>query len=289
MQIVADRGMDISPEQTGGIDIHYLPLRIMLDGVTYVSGIDIQPEQFYQLLSKTESFPTTSQPSAGEFAELYRELAKTDPEILSVHISSGLSGTINAARAGAAMVPEANVTLVDSLTLSCPFGWQMEAALRGLREGWSLDRILIFMEEVRLKTIGIFTLSNLNYLVHGGRISHMKGLLASLLNIKPIITVSPEDGKYVLASQDMTFKRALQRIVSLVQEKYVGCTDLRVQLLHAYNPEGVEILHEKISQAFNCQWLPTVNVAPALGAHTGPSMVGLAAGPVELFAPWKKA
>src|SRR5512136_2225327 len=102
MQIVSDRGMDMSPEQMEGLDIHLVPLTLTLDGKSYRSGVDIQPDEFYQLLATTESFPTTSQPSPGDFAEIYRQLAATDPEILSIHISSGLSGTLNAAKAGAA-------------------------------------------------------------------------------------------------------------------------------------------------------------------------------------------
>src|SRR5512136_2845812 len=106
MQIVSDRGMDMMPEQMAGLDIHLVPLTFTLDGKTYRSGVDIQPDEFYRLLSGTESFPTTSQPSAGDFCDLYRKLAAADPEILSIHISSGLSGTINSARAGAGMAPE---------------------------------------------------------------------------------------------------------------------------------------------------------------------------------------
>jgi DegV family protein with EDD domain len=128
MQIVSDRGMDLAPSQWAGIEdiIHLAPLVITLDGVSYRSGVDIQQEEFYAKLAATESFPTTSQPSAGDFATLYREIAVTDPEIISIHISSGLSGTINAAREGARMVPEANVTFIDTLTLSGAEGWQVE-------------------------------------------------------------------------------------------------------------------------------------------------------------------
>ncbi len=118
MQIVTDSAADLSTAKLEELNIHTVPLSVQLDGKTYLSGVDLQPEEFYRLLSQTESFPTTSQPSPGDFATLYRELAQTDPEILSIHISSGLSGTLNAARSGAGMVPEAHVTffeLADSL------------------------------------------------------------------------------------------------------------------------------------------------------------------------------
>ncbi len=283
MQIVTDRGMDMAPEQMEGFNLHFAPLRIILNGQSYTSGVDIQHAEFYELLSKTESFPTTSQPSAGEFAALYRELAKKDADILSIHISSGLSGTINAARGGAEMIPEARVTIVDSKTLSCPFGWQVEAAARALKAGWTLDKILALMDRIRAEAHGMFTLSNLNYLIHGGRISHIKGLMASLLNIKPIIAVNKESGKYDSLAQEITIKRALLKLVDLIAGMYAEGSQLRVQLLHGDNLPAIETLKDLLEKRFDCHWLPTVAVAPVLGAHTGPSLVGLSVSLNSLF------
>jgi DegV family protein with EDD domain len=184
MQILTDRAMDLAPEQLEGYSIRIAPLSLTLNGVTYRSGVDIQPAEFYRLLGETESFPTTSLPSAGEFANIYREMAHEDPEILSIHVSSGLSGTLSSAQAGAAMVPEAKVTFFDSLTLSCPLGWQVEAALHTLKAGWALNDILDLLVAMREKAHGIYTLPVLKYLIHGGRISHLRGLVASVLSIK---------------------------------------------------------------------------------------------------------
>ena len=158
MQIVTDQGMDLSPEQSAGLDIHYVPLRITLDGKTFIGAEDIDYVTFYKMLQETNSFPTTSQPSPGDFADKYRQLAKNDPDILSIHLSSGLSGTINSARLGAEMVPEANVTVIDSKTLSCPLGWQVQAAALAIRAGWYLGDVLKLMDQIRIKTETIFTL-----------------------------------------------------------------------------------------------------------------------------------
>jgi DegV family protein with EDD domain len=139
MQIVTDSGTDLrlSPEEMGGLKVHVLPLIVTLEGRSYREGVDIQADEFYRLLAATDSMPVTSLPSAGSFAETYRRLSATDPEILSIHISSGLSGTVGAAQAGAALAPEANVTIVDTKTLSAAAGWQVEAAWRGAQAGWS--------------------------------------------------------------------------------------------------------------------------------------------------------
>ncbi len=284
MQIVTDRAMDAAPEQLAGLDIHYMPLEFTLDGKTYRSGIDIQPAEFYELLLSTEGMPSTSQPSAGQFAELYRSLAATDPDILSIHISSGLSGTVNAARLGAEMVPEANVTIVDTKTLSGAEAWQVLAAARAARAGWAKERILALVERIGQATDTMYTLATLTYLIHGGRISHIKGLLAQVLNIKPIIGVEKGEGKYVQLAQQRTLKKAILHIADLVATQHAPGSALRMQVLHGLNAEGAQMLHERLDAVFDCTWLPTGPIAPILGAHTGPGLVGVVFGPQAAFA-----
>ena len=284
MQIVSDRGMDIAPEQSAGLDIHLAPLTLTLEGKSYRSGVDIQPDEFYRLLAATEGYPSTSQPSPGEFADLYRRLAATDPDILSIHISSGLSGTCGAARAGAAMVPEAKVTIVDSKTLSGAQGWQVEAAARAAKAGWPLGRILDLLQRISAATDTAFTLPTLKYLIHGGRISHLKGLVASMLSIKPLIGVEKAGGTYVSLGQARTLKYAVLKLADHVAERYTPGSAMRVQIIDGNNAEGAAILHERMSGLFDCTWLPGSSVAPVLGAHTGPGLVGIVFGPQAAFA-----
>lgn len=283
MQIVTDQACDLSAPQREGLEINHVPMRFTLDGKTYTSGEDATVETFYDLLDQTDGFPTTSQPSSGEFADLYRTLAKTDPQILSIHVSSGLSGTMNSARAGAAMVPEAKVTFWDTKTLSCPEGWQVEAAARALKAGWPLARIFDLLEKISKSCEGIYTVDTLKYLIHGGRISHLKGLLASILKIRPIIGVEKESGKYYSLAQERTEKHSLEKIAEIVSRFYPVGTPLRVQLLHGKCPDALEILRDKMASMFECYWTPTANVAPILGAHTGKGVVGLSVGPADLF------
>ncbi len=284
MKIVTDRAMDLAPSQLKGLELTYAPLRFTIDGKSYSSGVDMQPDEFYEMLSKTDSFPTTSQPSSGEFAEIYRELAKSGEEILSIHVSSGLSGTMNSARLGAEMVPEAKVIFIDSHTLSCPLGWQVEAAARAVQAGWSVEKIKAKLAEISDKANGIYTLAELKYLIHGGRISHMKALVASVLNIKPIITVEKERGTYITVGQDFTLNKAIVKIADIVTKWYTGESKLRMQPLHGKNPEGAALLVEKMKERFELVLEPLTPIAPVLGAHTGPSMLGMAVGPASLFA-----
>ena len=283
MQIVTDRAADLSAEQLKRIKVHYVPMRLTLDGKTYASGEDISSEEFYDLLEQTDGFPTTSQPSAGEFAELYRKVAKDDPEILSIHVSSGLSGTLNSAQAAAEMVPEAKITFWDTKTLSAPEAWQVEVAALALEAGWPLEKIFDKLSVLAQKCEGLFTLDTLKYLIHGGRISHIKGLMASVLQIRPVIGVTKDTYKYYNLAQERTVKRAIQKIPEVVAGFYPEGTHLRVQLLHGKNPEGLAILREKMTGMFNCHFSPTVSVGPILGAHTGAGLIGMGVGPLDIF------
>lgn len=285
MQIVADTGMDmfLPPELMPEVEIHVVRHAITLDGKTYLSGLDIQPGELQELLSKTSSFPITSQPSAGDFAAMYKKLAATDPDILSIQMSSGLSGTVNAAKAGAEMTPEANVTIVDTKTLCAVVGWQVAAAARALKAGWSKEKIVALIERIGAASESIYTLDDLKYLIHGGRISHMKGLIASVLKLRPMIGVEKVGGTYAQLGTERSFDRAMKGLVEIMKKHHAPGTALRVQVLHAYNPPAVTKLREMIAPIFKCTFMPVGNMSPVLAAHTGPSMVGVAFAPLSTF------
>lgn len=281
MQIVTDSGMDLVPEQKAGLDITMIPLVLTLDGVSYRSGVDIEPDAFYEILAEAKGMPVTSQPSPGDFADIYRRLAQTDPDIVSVHISSGLSGTLNSAIQGAKLVPEANVACFDTKTLSGAEGWHVEGAARGAKAGWPMERVLAVLKQIRDVTDTVFTLPTLKYLIHGGRISHIKGLLASVLRIMPQIGVDKETGKYYQRGRARTFSRAVAGIPHLIAEVYPPGTPMRMQVLHANNYEGGEMLQDHLDKIFDCHFLPIGSIAPVLGAHTGPGLVGVAYAPLS--------
>lgn len=284
MQFVTDSGTDLSltSEQMSELNIHVVPLTVTLDGQSYREGLDIEPEEFYRLLDASDNLPVTSQPSPGDLVDVYRQLA-ADPEIISIHISSGLSGTVNAAQLAAELVPEAKITVIDTKTLSAAAGWQVEAAARAAKAGWSKEKILGLMENISSASDSLYTLKELKYLIHGGRISHMKGLIASLLNIKPLIGVEKEGGTYVQLGQVRTFKRAMAGLAEQMVKQHGLGSALRVQVRHSNNPEGAAVLHEEVDKRFDCTWLPIETISLVLGAHTGPSLVAAAFAPQSAF------
>jgi DegV family protein with EDD domain len=282
MQIVTDSATDTQMLKNDQLKVHIVPLKVSLGETSYRDGIDISADEFYKELDESGKLPITSQPSVGDFVEMYRKIAKEDPDILSIHLSSGLSGTVDSARAAAKLVPEANITIWDTKTLSAVSGWQVAAAFNAIKAGWSLDRILAKLEEMSASAHTFYTLKELKYLIHGGRISHMKGLVASVLQIKPFIGVDKITGKYIQAGQALSFANALNGLVDTISKTLPNIDSIKVQVVHTGNPEGAETLKEKINKAFKCSWLPTGQVSFVLGAHTGPTLVGVAFAPLNV-------
>ncbi len=284
MRIVTDSATDtgLLHDSYTNANITIVPLRVNLGEKNFQDG-DVEPDEFYIELEKSDVLPVTSQPSAGEFAKVYRKIAKKDPDILSIHISSGLSGTVNSALAAVKMVPEANVTIVDTKTLSAAAGWQVWAAAKGLKLGWSKEKILAKLEEIAAAASTFYTLKDLKYLIHGGRISHMKGLVASVLNIKPLIGVHKKLGNYTQEGQARSFKKAIDGLVKIMGKTILPKDKIRVLVVHTGNPEGAQTLRDKIDDVVNCEWLPNGQISFVLGAHTGTSMIGVGFAKASVF------
>lgn len=283
MKIVIDSGADLSPEFLQENHVEMVPLKVTITGKTYLSGVNLNPDQFYDLIESTDELPVTATPSVGEFVQVYEKLAQEDPEILSIHISSGLSGTYSTAVTAAEMVKNAEITVVDSLTLSAGYGWQVEAAIRAVKAGWSKSQVLPLIKRVAESTSATFTLPDLKYLIAGGRISHLKGLLASLLGIKPIIAVSKQDGKYYDKGKKRSFLKAVEAIPEIIQDQIAKGSAVRAQICHAGNLEGSHLLVEAMEKVFKCEWLEPCSIGPALGAHTGRGLIGVICAPAASF------
>lgn len=282
MKIVTDAAADMVVDLQQ-YPIYVIPLSFTIDGKSYRNGVDIDTPGFYRLLASAKDYPTTAQPAPGEFADLYRQIAATDPDILSIHVSEGLSGTINAARAGAPLVPEANITFWDSRTLSGALGWQVLAAARAIQAGWTKEQILAMLQKISDATDIIFTVDTLEYLIHGGRISHIQGLVANLLNIKPVIHVDKSTGKYAQLGRARTIKKAAKAMVEEVLKKHPAGAKMRIQVGHGDAVEISEMMKEELSAVFDCNFVPTMRIAPVLAAHTGPTMVGFVYAREDVF------
>jgi DegV family protein with EDD domain len=283
MIVVTDSAADLTRADIDEYQIKIAPLHIQFPEGG-VSAEEITPDEFYSRLKAMEpDIPTTSQPSAGSFAEMYRALAETDPDILSVHISSGLSGTLESARLGAQEVSGSNITLVDSLTLSGGQRFQVLAAAKGLRAGWGVPKILERLDHIRAATETIYTLETLVYLARGGRIGRVQALAGSILKLKPIIKVDKADGKYDTVGKERTMPKALQGIRQYLLGVYGAETPLHVSVMHGQFADQANILSDMLKEKLNVAKSEILRISPVLGVHTGPGIVGATVVPQELL------
>lgn len=284
MKIVTDCAADMPAAELKALGVIQAPLFIQFPEGE-VNSADLEADTFYDRLEAMRpAIPTTAQPSPGTFAELYQAAAKTDNEILSLHISSGLSGTLTSAQLGQAQAAEAStITVWDTLTLSGAQRFQVLAAAWAARAGWPLARIQARLVEIRAQSELLYTLDTLEYLARGGRIGRVQALAGALLNLKPIISVDHADGKYNTLGRARTLARAFTSIADHLHGLYAH-TPLWVTVLHGRFAAKAELMARELSQRLNIAKLETVRISPVLGVHTGPGIVGVAAVPFQLLA-----
>jgi len=282
MKIVTDCAADMPAEELEALDVVQAPLFIQFPEGE-VNSADISPDDFYNRLEAMRpQIPTTAMPSTGLFAELYRKVASAGEKILSIHISSGLSGTINSAREGGEQAkPEADVTHWDTLTLSGGERFQVMAAALADKAGWAWQTIQDRLEKIREKTEVIYTLDTLEYLARGGRIGRVKAIAGALLNLKPVIRVDT-DGRYSTVKTERTIGKSIAAIGEHLANKYDNAS-LWVTVLHGRFAEKAETLAGELKEKLNIAKLEVMRISPVLGVHTGPGIVGAAVVPMELM------
>ena len=281
MKIVTDCAADLPKEELESLGIIQAPLYIQFPEGE-VNSADITADEFYNRLEAMRpAIPSTAQPSSGVFHEIYDKVAKASKEILSIHVSSGLSGTINSARVGAEQIKDAVVDVVDSMTLSGGERFQVLAAARADKAGWSLKAILDRLEKIRDNTEVIYTLETLEYLARGGRIGRVQALMGSVLKIKPIIRVDHKDGKYTTVAKGRTVSQNLSTIVDYIADMY-GSIPLWATVLHGRFAENAELLAKSMNERLNIKTMEILRISPVLGVHTGPGIVGTAVMPASL-------
>jgi DegV family protein with EDD domain len=282
MKIVTDCAADLSAEELKELGIEQAPLYIQFPEGE-VSSMDISADDFYDRLEAMRpNIPGTAMASSGIFNEIYRKVAKLDKNIFSLHISSGLSGTINAARAGGNEAkPEANVDFWDTLTLSGGERFQVISAALAAKANWTMQAIQERLAKIREKTEVIYTLDTLEYLARGGRIGRVKAMAGAILHLKPVIRVDT-DGKYSTVTTARTIGKGMSAITEHLLNKYANAP-LWVTVLHGRFADKAEELSNELKEKLNVAKLEVMRISPVLGVHTGPSVVGAAVVPVEVM------
>lgn len=283
MKIVTDSAADMPAAELQALGIAVVPLFIQFPEGS-VSSADLTPDEFYARLSAMHpAIPMTAMPGTDLLARTYQEVGAGGDEILSVHISSGLSGTEGVARLAARQVaPHPTVHVWDTMTLAGGQRYQVLAAAWAARLGWSVAAIRERLAAIREKTEVAFTLETLEYLARGGRIGRVQALAGTLLRVKPVIHVSHADGKYSTVAKSRTMPQAIQALVDHLHSLYGG-TPLWVAVQHGQFAEKAEALRQGLLDRLKVNKMDMLRVSPVLGVHTGPGIVGVAAVPASLL------
>ena len=263
IKIVTDSSVTIEPEVAKELDITIVPLSVMVDGVVY-SDADLAEGEFLRLMQSSRNLPKTSQPPVGVFADVFEQLAEDGAQIISIHMSHALSGTVEAARQGATLA-NADVTVVDSSFTDQAMKFQVTEAAKLAKEGASLEEILAKIEEVKEKTELYIGLSTLENLVKGGRIGRVSGLISSLLNIRVIMQMKDQQLEPIVKGRGAkTFKKWLDDLTASLQNKQVA----EIGISYAGSPELALEMKESL-QPYVKKPISVLETGSIIQTHTG--------------------
>ncbi|OJG58676.1 hypothetical protein RT43_GL000525 [Enterococcus italicus DSM 15952] len=276
LAIVTDSTAFIPERVRGHKDLYVIPIPVIIDGKSYNEGIDIEPDEYYELLNNSAEFPTTSQPSLGETIEIYRDLQRKGYDtVISIHLSSGISGfystlfTLKDDIEGLDLIP------YDSLITSMPMGHMVEAALDDLDEGFDIQAILAHLDKIRDHTYAYLIVEDLNNLVRGGRLTNGAALIAGLLKIKPILTF--DQGKIVLFEKIRSSKKAFKRAEKIIGQRINDIPyPVKLYVIHANNLSVALEEKERLQKEYPNAIIEIGHFGPVIGTHLGEKAIGLA-------------
>lgn len=271
IKIVTDSTIDISKEIIEEHDITVVPLSITINEKNYTDGVDLTPDNFIKMMSQSKELPKSSQPPVGEFLRVYDELSKDGSSIVSIHMTKGMSGTVQSAQTAAQMA-KADVTVIDSMFISKALSFQVLESARMAKEGASKEQILQRIEEVRNQTKLYISVDTLENLVKGGRIGRGKALIGSLLNIKPIASL--QDGVYTPVGKVRSHSQAVKYLAKQFAEDVKGKTVKSVGIAHADAHDFATKLKQAVQDIYpNCK-VDISFTTPVISTHTGAGAVG---------------
>ncbi len=272
--ILTDSSAYLPPELVGRYPIRVMPHTLTWDGINYRDGIDIRAEEFYQRLSKSTSLPTTSQLAVVELRENLKALLDEGSDVLLLPISSGISGTYGTAAGVVRDYPQERVVLLDTKLVSMALGFQVLAAARAAAGGATLEECKQVAQHAYPNIAVYFVVDTLKYLAAGGRINSAKRLLGSALNVKPILEI--RDGKIELVSSVISRRKALEKMLLLVEQFIAGRAPVRISVFHALAKDAAEELLQTAQARFSPIESILAEISPTVGTHVGPGTIAIA-------------
>ncbi|MCE1254434.1 MAG: DegV family protein [Anaerolineae bacterium] len=283
VMIVTDSTNNLPESLMEGLPISVVPLHLIFNASDiYLDGVNITPGEFYTKLQNEKAIVSTSQPTPAALAQRYSQLVDEGYDILSIHISSKLSGTINSAEQARKTLPGANIELVDSLLASMPLGFCVLKAAQAAVSGASLLECKQIAEETARRSSAIFIVDTLEYLHRGGRIGGASAFFGTALNIKPVLEL--DNGIINAAGRVRTLSKAMDYMLERFHQQVKGHTGkILLSALHAESPTNARILLERAIKlvGINSSERIIAEVSPVIGAHVGPGTIGIAYALVE--------
>jgi DegV family protein with EDD domain len=271
VRIVTDSTADLPPQLAQELGIAVVPVYVRFGDKSYRDGIEISYDELYDKLVNSPVYPSTSQPTPADFAQVYRELSKETDEIISIHVSGKLSGTYSSALQGKKLVDsKTNITVIDSESVTIGLGIITISAARLSLLNESLNGILEDIKQTKMNIHLLGVLDTLKYLALGGRIGRARALLGSVLNVKPLITI--RNGEISPVGNVRTHAKAVEKLFEFVK----GASNIQdLAIIHNTTPDDAISLKDRLGSFVKSDRLYMARLGPALGVHAGPGMLGV--------------
>ncbi len=272
--VITDSSAYIPESALTGLNLEVIPLWLLWGVESFRDGVDIRPSEFYSRLRTSKTLPTSSQPTVPEFVEFYQGVAQKADTIISVLVSTKISGTIASAQAAVEQLPDLDIRIVDSYNCSMGLGHVVLAAARAAAEGKSADEVVAAAKEMRDKINFIFVVDTLEYLHKGGRIGGAKRWMGTALRVKPMLEF--RDGQIEPLEQVRTKNKAYARLLDIAAERLVGKSMAEATIADIDNPKDGDAVAQMVMDRFNPKGIHRSKVSPVVGTHTGPGTIGFA-------------
>jgi DegV family protein with EDD domain len=253
--------------------IETIPLSVIWEGETFADGVDISPEEFYIRLATSSTLPSTSQPTVIAFKGCFQKLLEQGLDVVAILISAGISGTVNSALQAKQALGSDRISVVDSKTAAMAMGLHVLAAARKAAQGASLQEVTDTAYKAQKQSEVVFAVDTLEFLHKGGRIGGAKRLLGSMLNIKPILEM--KEGLIEPVEQVRTQQRALERLISLIQERVGDHRPLRLAVFHSHALEEAQALLKNAENTLSPDETFLTELSPVIGTHVGPGTLAI--------------
>ena len=270
IHIVTDSTADLKQDVIEKYDLHVVPLSIQIGDKTYLDRVDLEPESFLELMKNSSELPKSSQPAPGVFKELYDELGKDGDQILSIHMTGGMSGTVESART-AADLTDSDVTVIDSRYISHALTFQVFEAAEMAKAGRTMEEIVARVDDIRRQTKLFVVVDTLENLAKGGRIGKGRAMLGSFLKIKPIASL--DDGEYTPVAKVRSHKQVVDYLMNEFKERTAGKTVKGVGIAHANGLAMAEPLRQKVIETGFLD-IKFDFTTPVISTHTGIGAIG---------------